>query len=138
MSTKVLLVALAGTLFVWFLQRFFPRRAETETNVSYGPSTQASSFHGVAVYPYPDCCQAAKAVNGKRFLPNDAPSLPLSGCNAEKCRCVYRHHADRRARNKDRRAIETEKNNLLNHGGINSRSGVGRREIDKNRGLSYV
>lgn len=136
MFQDILLVVFAGTL-AWFLVRIFPKREETGTG-AHRRSTLASPFHGVAVYPYSGCCKAAKAVNGKLFLSNDAPHLPLAECTAEKCHCVYRHHSDRRTGNGDRRTIDTERDMLLNHGDRNCRSGVGRREIDNNSDLTWT
>ena len=136
MFQNILLIVFAGAL-AWFLVRLFPKREETGTS-AYRRSTLASPFHRVSVYPYSDCCQTAKAVNGKRFLPNDAPHLPLAGCTAKKCHCVYRHHANRRTGNGDRRVVDTEGDILLNHGGRNCRLGAGRRQIDNDSDLSWT
>ena len=136
MLQDILLVVLAGTL-AWFLVGIFPKREKTGTG-AHRRSTPASPFRAVSVYPYSDCCQAAKAVNGKLFLSNDAPHLPLAECTAEKCQCVYRHHADRRTGNGDRRTIDTQRDMLLNRGGIHCRSGVGRRAIDNNSALTWT
>lgn len=55
-------------------------------------------FHGVAVKPSERCkCKAVTALDGKRFLSDEAPSLPLAGCDSpQACRCVYEHFNDRR------------------------------------------
>jgi hypothetical protein len=131
-----LLVIVAGAI-AWLLVRMLPKREETGTS-AYRRSTAASPFHGVSVYPYSNCCQHAKAVNGKRFLSSEAPHLPLEGCEAQVCHCVYRHHADRRTGTGNRRTIDIEGDVLLHHGGRNCRSGVGRREIDKSSDLSWT
>lgn len=131
-----LIVIVAGAI-AWLLVRLFPKREETGTSV-YRRSTVASPFHGVSVYPYSNCCQQAKAVNGKRFLSGEAPHLPLEGCEAEVCHCIYRHHEDRRTGNGNRRTVDVDKAAVLNHRGRNCRSGVGRREIDKSRDLSWT
>jgi hypothetical protein len=54
-------------------------------------------FHGIAIEPGDRACDAVRALKGVRFLSEEAPHLPLDGCNcAQNCRCVYRHFADRR------------------------------------------
>lgn len=55
-------------------------------------------FHGVAIEPAEDCrCEAVSAIAGQRFLGEQAPMLPLEGCDRpDRCRCRYRHFADRR------------------------------------------
>ena len=42
-------------------------------------------------------CEVAQEFRGKRFLPDEAPTLPLPGCTAGHCDCVYRRHRDRRS-----------------------------------------
>ena len=55
-------------------------------------------FHGVAVKPAEACqCKAVAALEGRRFLSDEAPALPLTGCDVpHACRCVYQHFNDRR------------------------------------------
>jgi hypothetical protein len=43
-----------------------------------------------------NACRAAQGLDGRRFLPQDAPALPLSACTEKRCACRYVHHADRR------------------------------------------
>jgi hypothetical protein len=55
-------------------------------------------FHGVAVKPFDACkCAAVAAIEGQRFLSDEAPPLPLVECDMpHTCRCVYEHFNDRR------------------------------------------
>ena len=55
-------------------------------------------FHGIAIKPADDCkCSAVSAYEGKRLLSDEAPSLPLAGCDTpHSCKCVYQHFDDRR------------------------------------------
>jgi len=54
-------------------------------------------FHGVAIRAQDDCCPAAEAIAGQRFLSDEAPLLPLENCDRRaSCRCRYRHFTDRR------------------------------------------
>jgi hypothetical protein len=54
-------------------------------------------FHGVEITTPQDCCPAAAAIRGQRFLSEEAPLLPLEDCDRRmSCRCRYRHFVDRR------------------------------------------
>lgn len=59
-------------------------------------ASRARSFHGVSLKPGPDACAAVHTVIDRRYLSNDAPALPLAGCNRERCECTYGHYTDRR------------------------------------------
>lgn len=85
-------------------------------------------FHGVAVVPQEDCeCAAAQACVGERFLSDDAPPLPLSGCdNPGGCRCKYQHFDDRRTQPRRETDIGLPGREPPN----NQRAGVGRRITD--------
>jgi hypothetical protein len=69
------------------------------------PATSASmlakatpSFKAVEIVPGENaCCEAARALSGKRFLPADAPLFPVPDCDQPRCDCTYRRHTDRRA-----------------------------------------
>ena len=57
----------------------------------------AGRFHAVSVRTGPQSCRAAKQVKEVRYLSQDAPALPLPGCEQRRqCQCRYRHHDDRR------------------------------------------
>lgn len=60
-------------------------------------STMTNLFHGIAVEPGDGACQAVRSIEGHRYLSDDAPRLPLDGCQCvQDCHCVYRHYSDRR------------------------------------------
>ncbi|WP_415898757.1 hypothetical protein [Neptuniibacter sp. QD48_11] len=49
-------------------------------------------------------CAAVDQLGDRRFFPDKAPMIPLPGCSASKnCECRYRHHADRRDPENERR-----------------------------------
>ena len=102
-----ILLTVFAVLIVWFLARLFPRREKNITG-AFRDSFPASPFCAVSVYPPPAGCQAAKTIKGKSFLSNEAPHLPLEGCTAARCHCVYQHHADRRTSNAARRELGAE------------------------------
>lgn len=85
-------------------------------------------YHAVSVAPGSDCCAVARDLLGRRFLSKEAPSLPLSGCTAERCTCRYQHHADRRSGG-DRRIRDAWNVGVVS-GGRERRVSRGRRVTD--------
>lgn len=60
-------------------------------------------WHAVCVDAKPLSCIAAQGLRGRRFLSTEAPSLPLKECpNRVSCPCTYRHHEDRRGKQRRR------------------------------------
>ena len=57
-----------------------------------------SLFHAVSIRSNgQSVCAAAGAATGRRYLSDEAPMLPLEGCDCQHlCRCVYEHFQDRR------------------------------------------
>lgn len=57
----------------------------------------SSPWHAVGVVAAAGACQAVRGLADKRFLPTDAPRIPLYDCSSPlTCGCVYRHFPDRR------------------------------------------
>jgi hypothetical protein len=55
-----------------------------------------AQHRAVTVKPCAGCCQAVKRIRGRRYLANQAPTLPLDGCTSGACSCSYVHYEDRR------------------------------------------
>jgi hypothetical protein len=56
------------------------------------------SWHAVSIAAGPLACPAAEGLRHTRFLSDEAPPLPLPECSSPwRCKCIYRHHSDRRA-----------------------------------------
>ncbi len=99
------LVALVLVLLIaaWiFLHR---RRSgnSDETGPLLRTSTAEPTFHAVSIIFSDNACNAAKELDGRRFLSSAAPRLPLAECDVLECSCRFVHHKDRRA-GKDRRS----------------------------------
>ena len=57
-----------------------------------------SRWHAVSIVASEPCPGADAIGPRRRFLPSDAPRLPLPDCpRAHACTCAYRHYTDRRA-----------------------------------------
>lgn len=66
-------------------------------------------FPAVEIRARAGACSAARALEGKRYLSNQAPALPLPGCTASSCTCTFAKLTDRRS--EDRR---------FEHGGLSA------------------
>jgi len=93
-----------------------------------------SPYRATSVVCADNACQAAKRINGKRFLDVDrsVPKLPLPECDAAHCGCKYEHHDDRRHSDEDRRHPNALKSQLHAHSGSDEKraSKRGRRKSD--------
>jgi hypothetical protein len=54
------------------------------------------NYHCVEVHCGSTGCGAARSLAGIRFLPHEAPALPVPECTNATCTCAYVHHEDRR------------------------------------------
>ena len=59
-------------------------------------TTESNKFHAVSIKFLRSSCDAAKAMDGKRFLSSAAPRLPLPECDVVDCKCKFIHFKDRR------------------------------------------
>jgi hypothetical protein len=76
------------------LSRNSTTSTEKSTSRSFGTEKQ---YRGAEVVANPsECCQAAKAIAGQRFLPEETPMLPLASCEVTDCRCTYKRFDERR------------------------------------------
>jgi hypothetical protein len=112
---QILLIIGCVLLAVWLLRKV----TQGEKRPSFGRAKvpgQLSSvnnpYDAVSIHAYEGSCPAVKQVVRRRFLPSEAPHLPLEACTAGKCHCVYRHHSDRRG-GTDRRAGKEFKGGFL-------------------------
>jgi hypothetical protein len=71
------------------------RRLNARDSASRAPRV-TKRFAAVEIRPRNDACEAAHALEGQRFLSNQAPALPLEGCSATQCGCRFVKLSDRR------------------------------------------
>lgn len=91
--------------------------------------TKGNPWHSVSLVTKAKSCEAARACQGKRFLSNKAPRLPLAECTVpDSCPCAYKHHDDRRGN--PRRKSEITGVNRTNSAAKERRVARGRRETD--------
>ncbi|MEO0997873.1 MAG: hypothetical protein AAFX58_10170 [Pseudomonadota bacterium] len=93
------------------------------------PAARPRSFAAVSVRPSATgACRAAKLVTGQRFLTDQAPMLPLAGCDRASCDCRYVHYSDRRQ--EQRRDIDVGISSRFFFG-EERRQSTGRRATDR-------
>ncbi|QYK02146.1 hypothetical protein [Shewanella psychrotolerans] len=80
-----------------------PIASEQELISTHEGKATPHSYHCVEIVNESGMCASAKGLKGKRYLSQEAPRLPLAGCENEECCCRYIHYEDRRKYNEDRR-----------------------------------
>jgi FtsZ-interacting cell division protein ZipA len=90
----LIVVAVLIALALWW------RHAEKQKNFRAATvrdiERPSENYHCVELRYRGDACDAVKKFGGKRFLPGEAPGIPVPGCDSTKCSCRYVHHEDRR------------------------------------------
>ena len=103
MNWPVMALLLVLLLAIWL----FVRSRQVTESTDKSPATQSSNtntaYHAVSIKFSSNACDAAKDMEGRRFLSTAAPKLPLAGCKVLDCSCRFVHHKDRRT-GKDRRS----------------------------------
>jgi hypothetical protein len=91
---------------------------------------QPSRYQAVSIVRPSCACSAVVEFEGARFLTDDAPLLPVPGCDAARCSCRYARHGDRRTRG-DRRVYAGLQTELYTANGSSERRRArGRRRED--------
>ena len=97
-----LIAVLVLLVLLWFVRRNARKENVRPDEHRKAATVKNTRFHAVSIRFTPNACQAAKNMEGRRFLSSAAPKIPLPDCDADVCECKFKHHADRRARS-DRR-----------------------------------
>ena len=97
--TALLLVLL---LLLWLYVRRRQSNVATKTEAPAGVSQKSTAYHAVSLKFASNACQAARDMEGRRFLSSAAPRLPLADCDVLECNCRFVHHKDRRTGNERR------------------------------------
>lgn len=102
MNVQTLALVLVLLLLAWlFIRRRATNKDKSRPKVQ--TSTKKSAYHAVSIKFTGNACEAAREMEGLRFLSSAAPRLPLPDCDVLDCSCRFAHHQDRRAR-QDRRS----------------------------------
>jgi hypothetical protein len=83
------------------------------TKRSKSATPERSYTHRAAEIASGECaCDAVRKVEGRRFLVNDVPPIPVPDCTSLNCKCSYIRYNDRRCWHADRRALFSLKADL--------------------------
>jgi hypothetical protein len=96
MLTVWLLIAVAALIALAWWWRRGGQHERARAGRAPGLKPRPDNYHCVELRYRVNACDAVKRIGGKRFLPGEAPVIPLPGCDAAKCGCRYVHHDDRR------------------------------------------
>ncbi len=99
MSPIWLLAGAALLLMIGGLAWLLLRRREKpppKPIVNRRPARRPRHYYGVVFRPGPTACRFANALRDQRFLSEEAPRLPVSGCDASRCECLLIPTDDRR------------------------------------------
>ena len=95
-SMAIVLIVILALVFL-LTRRKDPAPDKRPRAASPVKSSATSEFHAVSLKYPSTACSAAKSLEGKRFLSNAAPRIPLADCDVLECKCRFVHHKDRRA-----------------------------------------
>ncbi len=105
MATWVALVIFTGIIV------FAVRRQRSRKKNAVTPRGTKKSYQSVSIKWGLVACDAAKQLDGRRFIGSEAPAFPLPDCDAEQCKCRYEFHGDRREG--DRRLLHGMRHSLI-------------------------
>lgn len=80
-----------------YVRRHTAAKTERPARPAASVSDTGSRFHAVSIRYGASACDAAREMEGRRFLSSAAPKLPLPECDAAECKCRFKHHQDRRS-----------------------------------------
>jgi len=76
---------------------FFKARPGKPAAKASATSKTKGEHHAIEIKCGIFACAAVEQLQGRRFLSDQAPALPLKACDQSQCACAYTHRADRRA-----------------------------------------
>ena len=122
-ETAGIVLVVALVLVLWW---FHSRNPERGASVGLRRGGETTAMHCVEVRHRGRVCEQVRRIEHVRFLPDEAPRLPLRGCTARNCRCHYVHHDDRR---------EAERRNPYGRAGSQppAEAGIERRSMNERR-----
>jgi len=103
MNIPLMALLLVLLLVVWLFIRHRQSLSAEESKPAQRTNSPKIAYHAVSLKFSSSACEAAKELEGRRFLSSAAPRLPLPECEALECSCRFVHHKDRRT-GKDRRS----------------------------------
>jgi hypothetical protein len=90
------LIAVAALIALALLWRQRGKRQHARASGAIDLAGRTDDYRCVELRYRGDACDAVKRFGAKRFLPGEAPAIPVPGCDAAQCACRYVHHDDRR------------------------------------------
>jgi len=120
----IIIIFVIAAIFIVQLQN---RAADKPTSQ---PGKKNNPFRAVSIRSGLTPCTAAQKLSGRRYFLNDAPALPLEGCDAANCECRFVRHADRREDYDRRTPLQRNFALIAERMASNRREQEGRRDAD--------
>ncbi len=95
LSTAIVGIVVLGLVF-FFIRRKGAPHDQRPVAARPAKASASTAFHAVSIKFASSACSAAKSLEGKRFLSDAAPRIPLSECDVLECKCRFVHYSDRR------------------------------------------
>lgn len=129
--TIVAITIAAIITYNWYLKNvridaLKAKRSQKPKVKAIKPSQTTSQYRCVVMVNTELGCQAAKKLQSKLMLMNEAPVLPLSKCDKKKCNCRYKRYEDRRMH--DRRSTLSGASSIIARAQRNKRHQSDRRK----------
>ena len=102
-AVSIVAIIILIVLFLLFRQTKSRSRRRPPLPGRPGKAKPDTQYHAVSLKFSSNACEAAKTMEGKRFLSSAAPRIPLADCDVLECKCRFVHYKDRRQHD-DRRA----------------------------------
>src|SRR4030067_3089782 len=93
MAQAVVLILIAVAAAFWWHR--MTKRQKPQVSLASKKGNR-SNYHCVEVHCENVACYSAKRLGTIRFLSEEAPSLPVPGCNVQTSTCIYVHYDNRR------------------------------------------
>src|SRR4030066_87233 len=93
MAQAVVLILIAVAAAFWWHR--MTKRQKPQVSLASKKGSR-SNYHCVEVRSGNAACDSVKRLGTIRFLSEEAPGLPLPGCNVQTCKCIYVHYDNRR------------------------------------------
>ncbi len=92
----VIIVLILVACYFWYVSERSLARLKKALDENSDVTLFQPQFRCVVISSDFDSCKEVRKYQSTPLLVNNAPTLPLHGCDAIKCNCTFMHHDDRR------------------------------------------
>jgi hypothetical protein len=106
----VIILLILVACYFWCVSEISLARLKKALDENSDATLFQSQFRCVVISPDFVACKEVRGYQSTPLLVNNAPTLPLPGCDAIKCNCTFMHYDDRRMEvaRRDKQATKQE------------------------------